>query len=229
MNYVIVTEGRAGSTLLMQHLTQMGIGKPYVISENNLRERGIAFSELPTYIESKRRNGILGVKLSWGILMGIDKERKVNMHDFIESICADAKYIYQTRRDRVHQALSRIKHLKLDTSHVHSESEMAAYQKKESERLSADFVPITDIEERVLNNARGYQAWNIYFRAYAIMPHVVIFEDLVSQRDVVLERLCHFLGVPCQLDMLEDELMSTHTEINDAWYNRMLEGFTKYL
>ena len=29
MNYIIATEGRAGSTLLCQHLTQMGLGHPY--------------------------------------------------------------------------------------------------------------------------------------------------------------------------------------------------------
>ena len=49
MNFIIVTEGRAGSTLLCQHLRQMGIGDP----------RTYLSTDLPYYLKGE---GIFSVK-----------------------------------------------------------------------------------------------------------------------------------------------------------------------
>lgn len=232
MNYFIVTEGRAGSSLLCQHLTQMQIGKPYpYLSKDILLKKVSAEESIQDFLESKRVNGILGLKISWGIITAIDTHFKMemNLHNFLNVICPDAKYIYQTRRDRVHQALSRIKHLAMDTSHVRSNNEYEKYKAKEQERLNGVDVPIKDIHDRIQRNACGYKAWEIYFKAYNIQPLEVAFEDLVSNRDTILEQICKFLGVPCQLDKLEDKLISTHSDVNDQWYDTLLQGYMKYV
>lgn len=232
MNYFIATEGRAGSTLLCQHLKQMGIGDPYpYLSGDVMKFETGTIEEMSDYVESKRKNGILGIKISWGILTKLDTEfkLKMNAHEFLNALCPNAKYIYQTRRDRVHQALSRIKHLMMDTSHIRSSGSFEKYRVKETDRLLNAPVPLDDIHERIQRNAIGYKAWEIYFNAYNIIPLEVVFEDLVSDRDTVLGNICEFLGVPLRLDMLKDKLISTHTEVNDKWYERVLGGHLKYL
>ena len=66
-------------------------------------------------------------------------------------------------------------------------------------------------------------------RRYQITPLEVIFEDLVGDRDTTLKQICAFLEVPLRLDMLEEKLISTHTKVNDKWYDRVLGGYAKYL
>ena len=232
MNYIIVTEGRAGSTLLCQHLKQMGIGHPYPhLSSDVLNRKLDSVNQFADYLESKRVNGILGLKISWGILTKLDVDHNLNLnaHEFLSEVCPNAKYLHQTREDRVHQALSRIKHLKMDSSHIKSSSGHEKYKKKETAHLEDMPIPVEEIHDRIQRNIKGYKAWDIYFKAYQITPLEVIFEDLVSNRDDTLEQICNFLEVPLRLDMLEEKLISTHTKVNDKWYDRVLGGYAKYL
>ncbi len=232
MNYIIVTEGRAGSTLLCQHLKQMGVGHPYPhLSSDVLTRKLDSTNQLRDYLETKRVNGILGLKISWGILTKLDEDHSLNLnaHEFLSHVCPDAKYLHQTRNDRVHQALSRIKHLKMDSSHIKTPSGHDKYKKKEIESLTDMPVPVDEIYDRIQRNIRGYKAWDIYFKAYQIEPLEVVFEDLVSDRDNTLKQICQFLDVPLRLDLLEERLMSTHSPINDKWYDRILAGYMKYL
>ena len=232
MNYIIVTEGRAGSTLLCQHLKQMGIGHPYPhLSSDVLNRKLDSVNQFADYLESKRVNGILGLKISWGILTKLDVDHNLNLnaHEFLSEVCPNAKYLHQTRNDRVHQALSRIKHLKMDSSHIKTASGHDKYKKKENEFLENMSIPVDEIHDRIQRNIKGYKAWDIFFNAYQITPLEVVFEDLVGDRNTTLKQICAFLEVPLRLDMLEERLISTHTPVNDAWYDRILQGHLKYL
>ena len=231
-NFFIATEGRAGSTLLCQHLKQMGIGTPnsYLSSEFFHLVGSSEYPDVRAYIESKRRNGYLGLKISWGMLIKMYElwEVEMNVHAFLDDLMPDGKYIYLTRRDRVHQALSRIKHIKMDTSHVRGDEKHAAYLVKEKELFEKP-VPVDDIHLRLYTNNQSYAAWDIYFRAYPVEMIRVDFEDLVADRDGVLTKVCAFLGAPLRLDLLKERLIPTHTRLNDKWYSRVMEGYLKYV
>lgn len=230
MNYIIVTEGRAGSTLLCQHLNQMGIGNPKTyLSELYGKKHSV--QEFAEHLDEKKVNGILGLKVSWGILMKIYKDNAIEMdtYQFLNTICPDAKYLYCTRDDKVHQALSRIKHLKMDQSHVRNPQAYKRYREKESERLASMSVPTDEILDRIQKNIKGHKAWDIYFSAYDVPVLEVVFENLINDRDTTLERICNFLDVPLRLDKLEDGLMATHTGVNDKWHERIMGGYDKYI
>lgn len=232
MNYFIITEGRAGSTLLCEFLTQMGIGKPHpYLSKDVMLRKVKSADDIEDFLDSRRRNGILGIKISWGILSAMDSyfEMGLNVHEFLNTVAPNAKYIYQTRRDRVHQALSRIKHLKMDTSHVKSEREKRKYEEKEKKRLSRASVPLGEIHERLVRNALGYKAWDIYFRAYGIEPLQIVFEDFIANKKKTLQQICAFLGVSHTEMKLTEKLIATHTEINDQWHAKILKGYTQYV
>lgn len=232
MNYIIATEGRAGSTLMCQHLKQMGIGKPYPhLSSEILKKEITSIADIAEYLETKRHDGILGTKVSWGILTKLDTDFKLNLNlnEMITHCLPNAKWIHLTRRDRVHQALSRVKHLRMDTSHVKNKKRYDQYKTKETERLLDMPVPVQEIHDRLQRNAIGYKAWDIYFKAYQCDVLQIDFEDLVSDRDRTLEILCEFLDVPCELEKLQEKLISTHTAINDKWHRKTLEAYARYL
>ena len=232
MNYIIVTEGRAGSTLLCQHLRQMGVGDPRTYLSSDLPDSNVDTAQLMAeHCEAQRVNGILGVKVSWGILIKLYKDYniKMNTREFLNTVCPDAKYLYCTRDDRVHQALSRIKHLKMDQSHVSNSKAYQEYREKESEKLLKSPVPVDDIYDRIQKNIKGHKAWDIYFKGYDVRVLEIVFEGLVGDRDEVLEDICHYLQVPLRLDLLEDKLMATHTEVNDIWHDRILGGYHKFI
>lgn len=232
MNYLILTEGRTGSTLLCQYLRQMQVGKPSPYLSSEIREPDASDLEsIKARLEEKRVNGILGMKTSWGILSKLDRELglEMNLYEFFETICPDAKFLYMVRRDRVHQALSREKHLRMDLSHVWNAEDYDAYIKRESEILEDASVPLDLIRERIFKNAVGYRAWEIFFDAYQITPLEVVFEDLVTDRERVLTEICEFLEVPVRLDLTYGKLRSTHTHINDRWYESVMEGYLKLL
>ena len=230
MNYIIVTEGRAGSTLLCQHLSQMGVGDPKTyLSE--LYGKKHTVREFADHLETHRVNGILGLKVSWGILMKIykDNDIQIGTHEFLNTICPDAKYLYCTRDDRVHQALSRIKHLKMDQSHVRNPEAYQKYRELEEKRLASMSVPTDEILDRIQKNIKGHKAWDIYFSAYDVPVLEVVFEGLIKHRDETLEAISKFLGVPLRLDLLKEGLMATHTGVNDKWHDRIMGGYEKYI
>ena len=232
MNYIIVTEGRAGSTLLCQHLRQMGIGNPYpYLSSDVLKRKLDSVDQMADYLESKRVNGILGLKISWGILTKLDEDHDLNLnaYQFLSEVCPDAKYLHQTRDNRVYQALSRIKHLEMGSSHIKSSDAHKKYQEKESADLESMPVPVEEIHDRIQRNIKGYKAWDIFFKAYQPPVLEVVFEGVVEHRDDVLEDICKFLQVPLRLDLLEDRLIPTHTRTNDKWHERIVGGHLKYL
>lgn len=232
MNFIIVTEGRAGSTLLCQHLRQMGIGDPRTYLSTDLPDHRVDTVELiAAHLENQRINGILGVKVSWGILMKLYKDYNLNINTqrFLNAVCPNAKYLYCTRNDKVHQALSRIKHLKMDHSHISNPEAYQQYKEKEIERLAVMPIPTTEIYDRIQKNIKGHKAWDIYFKAYQIEMFEVVFENLVGNRNTTLRQICEFLEVPLRLEMLEDKLMPTHTTINDKWHDRILGGYYKLI
>ena len=231
MNYIIVTEGRAGSTLLCQYLRQMGIGDPKTYLSSDFDKDANTVELMAEHLKAQRVDGILGVKVSWGILMKLDKDYNLNMntHQFLNAVCPNAKYLYCTRNDRVHQALSRIKHLKMDQSHVSTPESYQKYREKETEKLLNMSVPVNEIYDRIQLNIRGHKAFDIYFKGYKVPYLEVVFEDLVAKRDSALENVCKFLDMPLRLDLLEDKLRATHTEINDKWHNKILGGYHKLI
>ena len=227
MNYYIITEGRAGSTLLCDYLKQLGMGFPHAWLDN---EETVTESieTIKASIEEKRQNGILGIKISWGILFKIRKafdDTEFNVKQFMDTLLPNAKFIYLTRRNKVQQALSRIKHMRLGASHVHSDEEKAEYEAKERE-LATQPVPTQEIYARIYQHITESIAWDYFFEKHYINPLRVDFEMLTRDRDETLMKICYFLGFPITeltLSHVEATVKSTHTELNEEWYHTILQ------
>lgn len=187
MKLYITTEGRAGSSLLYQHLKQLGV-------EN---------------VE----------KLSWGRL----RERDMDARALLP-----ARFIHIMRHDKVQQAVSRIKHLLHNQEHVRSDEQMTEYLDRE-EVFREVPLPKSDILDRITLNARGDKAWELFFERHNIAALTLYFEDLISNRELVLGQICNWLGVEMDFSKLSDELQSTHTDLNDQWSGEILKASMQYL
>ena len=224
MNYYIVTEGRSGSSLLCDYLKQLGVGHPSSWFDFRCKSQ----AEYQELLYSKCVNGIIGSKVSWGPLRYANTNFIPDMeaYTFLTELLPNPKWIYLTRKNKIHQALSRIKHLKLDSSHVRSDDQMVTYQAKDMALLNQP-VPVDDIRDRVETHAIEAMAWEVFFDYYRIQPHRILFEDFIADKQGTLKKVCAFLGVDRDIH-IEDRLRSTYSAINKKWYNRMMEGWHQY-
>ena len=222
-NYYIVTEGRAGSSLICDYLKQLGVGWPNAWFDFRCQSQ----EEYRELIESKRIDGILASKLSWGPIRYANTNyiHDMQAHKFLTELIPNAKWIYLTRRNKVHQALSRIKHLVLDSSHVRSDDQMKEYKSKD-ELLLNQPVPIGDIKNRIETHATESLGWEVFFDYYDILPMRIIFEDFIANKQQTIQDVCDFLGVERDVE-IEDKLRSTHSPVNEYWYNETMKGFHK--
>lgn len=229
-NYCIVTAGRTGSTLLNHLLTQIGMGNIDAHLDEFNWNASTNLESIKEHIEDKRVNGICGVKLSWGNLYTLYENYVpgLQIKPFFDEILPDAKFIYLTRHDRVHQAVSRIKHIKTKNSHVWGYKRMQQYKDREGEVMSEE-TPFADIDDRIYTNTIEYEAWELFFKNYNITPLRIIFEDFIADIDGTLKQILVFLGqsVPKVLDY-HIELKDTHSKLNDKWYHDIIKDFVRY-
>ena len=220
-NYVILTNGRSGSSLLNSYLTQLGAGKPQTWLDPKFYENP-TLDAIQVFLESKRKNGILGVKISWWYIFQICDPLNIKFKTLLDTCLPDAKFIYLTRRDRVHQALSRTKHDMLKQSHVQNDEKRREYDELEKS-IETTAVPIKEIKVQMLANAYSHTASEILFSEYNIEPYRLHFEDFIADTAGTCRKLLAFLGVTYPDKPLKDEYESTHSQINDKWHKGMLK------
>lgn len=223
MNYLIATAGRAGSSLLNSYLQQLKVGYPQAWLDPNFYEKPYTIDDIKDALENKaRKKGILGVKISWWYIFETNKITGMTFDEMIESLFPDPKFIYLTRRDRVHQALSRVKHVLLSQSHVRNEEQQKEYNSKELE-LKDIPVPDEDIKGHLLSNLKGHIAWENCFKEFNIEPFRLDFEDFIGNKKGTIIDILNYLDFPVPENIeIEDEYKPTHSNINDEWHDKLL-------
>lgn len=163
--------------------------------------------------------GIETEKMSWGRLY----EKGMHAKELLP-----ARFIHLMRRDRINQAVSRIKHLLHNQQHISSDEMMSEYLDKEK-AIEDIPVPKQDILKRITMNVRGDTAWELFFERHDVDVLTLFFEDLIRHRDATLQAICEMLDTVFDESLLYDKLQSTHTHINDKWVNEILKEAMQYL
>ena len=223
MNYLIATAGRAGSSLLNSYLQQLNIGYPQAWLDPNFYDKPYTLEDIKKALENKaRKKGILGVKISWWYIFETKKVTGLRFTELINECFPNPKFIYLTRRNKVQQALSRVKHVMLSQSHVRNEEQEKEYNSRESKLKTID-VPIDDIKGHLLSNLKGHIAWEQFFHRTETDVFRLDFEDFVADKRGTVENIINYLELPIPKDFhIEDEYKPTHSEINDTWHDKLL-------
>lgn len=223
MNILLVTGGRTGSSLLNAYLRQLGVGKPQAWLDTKFFGEDYTLQEIHTFLETKRKNDILAVKASWWYFLQICEKLEITLKELLDVCLPNPKVIYQIRRDRVHQGLSRVKHLMHQKSHVYNDDQMKDYQKAENNLMAVD-VPINQIREQMLANCYGHIAYQMFFERFEIVPYILAFEDFIADKVGTCRDILDWLGIEYPEDVeLKDEYLSTHSPINDKWQQAFLQ------
>lgn len=221
MNYVILTTGRTGSSLLNAHLTQLGAGEPQSWLALHYFDEPITIDGVQAFLETKRVNGILGVKASWWYLYRICEALKIGLKPFFDTCLPNAKFIYIERRNTVHQALSRVKHDMLQRSHFKKHLDFAEYEKQEQPLANRE-IPIEQITEQLLTTIKDGLGYEALIEKLELYPHRIIFENFIADKEGTCRELLAFLGIPYPDIEISDIYQSTHTSLNDAWHRAFL-------
>lgn len=217
LTYFILTNGRAGSTLLNTYLTQLGVGEPQAWLATKFFSDPYTLADVHRFLESRRVDGILGVKLSWWYIFQVCDTLDIDIQTLLSPYLLDAKYIYLSRRDKVHQALSRVKHDLLKRHHVQSEASLSAYREEE-QALADREPPLGAIRKQMLVNSIAHLGWEHFFREFSIEPYRLMYEDFVANKAKTCRELLSFLGVDVPNVALVDTFLSTHSELNTRWH-----------
>lgn len=230
MNYIVLTSGRSGSTVINNYLKQLGVGYPQAWFDGTapLYPVDPTIDKLKAFLETKRVNGILGLKFSWGSFFALRSKLKYkgNLKMFLDEVMPDAKFIYQKRRDRVHQAVSREKHVKVGTSHVRDEVGMHTYKTQEKQAMNGP-IPVRQIKDRIWLLTKEAIAFDIFFEKHGIDPHILYFEDFLKDYKAALRGILDFLSLPSEKIEVEEIYKNTHSDLNEAWHDAMLSEYKR--
>ena len=210
-SYVICTTPRSGSWLLSDGLSSLRIaGRPrewFNRVEQQLhcarwRMRNDTDLGLHRYLQLARAgstspNGVSGLKLHYyqfaqlpSILAGYPGLRGLEAGEILRHLFPGAKFIWLTRRDKVHQAISF--RLALNTQRWWtlnsttvpiSHGGEPAYDAEAIGRMSEIF-------------ARNDERWQAFFERFAIVPMTIVYEDLAAEYEPTLRRVLRWLGLP---------------------------------
>lgn len=223
INYVILTNGRAGSSLLNSYLRQMKAGNPQSWIEFYFKSDVEHTAEgLQALLETKRVDGILGIKVSWHYLWRLYNEFGITTRTFFQECMPNAKVIYLGRRNKIQQGLSRVKHDLLDRSHVLSEDEMESYKEAEKKKFDEMEVPVKEIHAKVMQYVIANAGWEYLFESLNISPLRIYFEDFVRNKAATCQTILDFIGVAVDAVNIVDRYLSTHSDVNDKWHDAIL-------
>ena len=208
MNILLVTGGRTGSSLLNAYLRQLGVGKPQAWLDTKFFESPYTLDDITAFLETKRKDDILAVKGSWWYFLEICEKLDVTLKTLLDTCLPNPKVIYLTRRDRVHQGLSRVKHLMHQKSHVYNQEQMIDYKKAELD-LNDVKVPIEKIREQMLATCYGQIAYEIWFQKYGIEPYRLAFEDFIADKVGTCKKILAWLDIEYPDKELKDEYLSS--------------------
>ena len=189
-SYIVASSYRSGSQYLCWRLWQTGVlGAPSEVlnptSELRVltnRFKASSPSDYMTKLLGRRttRNGVFGMKAHFHHFETFLKD-----YPRLLEVLAPVSYIYISRQDRVAQAVSMAKALQTNmwTSRMEEEQKPAL-------RYDRDMITkcLADVEQQDLT-------WREWFRAHAVEPFEVTYDQLTSDPTRVVGRIVALMGV----------------------------------
>jgi LPS sulfotransferase NodH len=216
-SYLVCSIPRSGSTLLCDLLKGTGVaGAPIEVFHPDYmrvlkRRWGVTTTEEYVAALLARKtgpNGVFGGKAHWAQYHPLFGETDPR------TVLPSLRLILMSRRDRLRQAVSWVRAL-----------QTLRWQSSGRERSEREpsFDP-EHISRKVDRIGREEDAWRALFDACGIEPHLVVYEELVSDQGAVLRDALEFIGVepPADLEAGAPTLERQSDSLSEQWVERYL-------
>jgi LPS sulfotransferase NodH len=205
VSYLVCATPRTGSSLLCDLLTATGVaGRPDEYFTDN--PRGALHD--PTWMSDRRslptseylqklneygatENGVFGGKITAQQLLSLsralpqDERGQDTTATALKDSFPNLKFIWMTRRNKVEQAVSLCRAVQTGAFISHNGA-----QPKVRSRYSFALIDYS-LDQILLQD----QIWTYFFSANNIHPLTVTYEDLAAEPEMILQRVCEYLGV----------------------------------
>ncbi len=208
MNYLICSTGRARSGVLASYLKKLKCGAPDEFYE---RVRFDLYkitneSEVQAYLEKRRVNGILGMKMVWSHVSTMHNTLGLKLKTFIDTYIPDPKYLFMVR-DPLKQAV---------------ESVIYGMKKRELPFEKQHF-DLEAVKQRMTRIVIGNTAWMMFFHKHDITPVLVDANALQQDPNPVVEHILEVLSVDIQMKKLDNNFKdSLMNDFRDEMCESML-------
>jgi LPS sulfotransferase NodH len=231
ISYLVCATPRSGSNLLCESMTNTGLaGRP-----NEFFIRHTDWWSLPEWGETKdieqylawlfedrsTPNAVFGAKIMMNHFVELVEElrklpgrARLSADARLQSVFPGLRYVWITRRDKLRQAISRLR----------------ADQTARWWRHQGDLdLPVPEprfnrkeIERRLEEIRIQETEWQTFFDASGTEPVVVVYEDLVGNYEATAKRVARELGivVPRKVWFGERQLLSQSDAKTDQWVER---------
>ena len=231
ISYLVCATPRSGSSLLCESLTNTGLaGRP-----NEFFIRHTDWWSLPEWGETKdieqylawlfedcsTPNAVFGAKIMMDHFVELVEElrklpgrARLGADARLQSVFPGLRYVWMTRRDKLRQAISRLRTDQTGRWWRHQGDLDLPVPKPRFNRKEI---------ERRLEEIRFQEAeWQTFFDASGTEPVVVVYEDLVGSYEATAKRVAKELGivVPRKVWFGERQLLSQSDATTDRWVER---------
>lgn len=226
-SYFICFTVRSGSAVLCELLSRTNLaGKPGEHFYHNIvpdNPQGDIISDYAAYIEKLKTdtstaNGVFGAKIGGGYwhdftrrLRAIDESNTQPLNEQLEQHFPDLRYIWLTRRNKVRQAVSHW--MAIQSGRWHSPNEISN-PNPEYKFESIDYL----VQELIMRDA----VWADYFTQHQIVPHVIVYEDFVPQKEATIRGIFDFLDIelPSSYTLPDSMHKPTANALSEEWVQR---------
>jgi LPS sulfotransferase NodH len=229
---VITSLPRSGSWLLAAGLQATGrAGRPEEYLRPELESRyaqewGLAADHtVEQFWEAmlaagRSPNGVFGVKTHWQDCARMVRRARAagrtgSDRAVLESVFPKPRYIHIVRRDTLRQAVSWCRALDSGRWWVTDGTEPA-----DSLSWDPDFDEIALLEDLLVEHERS---WQTFFADNDIVPHQVVYEDLVENYTCVIRDALDHLGIdPTSVSIPEPSLRRQADQLSERWVAKYL-------
>lgn len=240
VSYIVCCVQRSGSGLLCEALRNTGVagnqGEYLLCGEQGRWEdpdgwwaRTYGIKTRADYLAQVFKlgtgpNGVFGLDLKWNYfgyvlrnLQEMPEYSSMETPQLLDSVFANPKYIWLTRRDKVRQAVSWAKAAQTGIYHIRSGETVTPKQEPEF-----DFTFIDNLRRLV---DEGETGWREFFAECRVEPLHIVYEDFVDAYESTVSRVLDYLNIPCPEDISHGErkLLRTTDQVNEEWVKRYLE------
>lgn len=245
-SYLIWFSQRVGSTMLAQALEDTGIaGRPREwfnasSASDVLEMQGVGSGlELRDFLwrEATTTNGVLGIKFGFGpqlfndlgtLFAAIDPDRQTDIIQAWNSVLPNCKHIFMTRRNKIRLAVSWWRAIKSQEWHRPNRSEpptcVGPVTPTTTPTDLVDLYHYPAIEHLFVEaNLREAEMQECFAR-WGVVPHTVVYEDLIASYEPTVRRILDFLDIPGhrEISIPSPAFDRLADEISETWFQRFL-------
>ena len=216
--YAICTSGRSGSNLLCQYLSSTGmLGNPLEYFNGSGR-RLLGYPEYPD--EPSRQidwiltagatpNGVYGLKAFPAQIEQIEKS--IRWTELLPGL----KFVLLKRRDILGQALSAVRALQTEQWRASMPARGPAMYDG------------ARIYQRLQFAARDYAWWDTFFARQAVVPTIIVYEDMLADPQAAVDRVADLFGLRGHARVASEriDLTMQRDAITEEWRVRFVAEY----